>query len=325
MITRRALPFLAVPALAPAFAPAFAQGWAPSRPVRVIAGWPGGGAADASLRLVAPHMQSALGQPVVIENRAGASGSIGAAAVAQAAPDGLTLLFDAAGQVSNPFLMRGLSFDYLTAFTPVTVFALLPNLLVVRSETNIHSVAQLVAHLRANPGREAFASTGIGIVSHLAGVMFTARENLTVTHVPYRASSQSIPGLLAGETLYTFNTTPLAAPLVRDGRLRALAVTTPARIPAFPQVPTMMELGYEGFSLNEWIGLFAPAGTPAAAVQRHADAAALGLADPVVRERHAMLGMEIVAQGPAAMAIFLAEQRTRVGGVIRDNNIRIEG
>ena len=317
MITRRALPFLA--------APAVAQGWAPTRPVRIVAGWPGGGAADASLRLVAPHMQAALGQPMVIENRAGASGSIGAAAVAQAAPDGQTLLFDAAGQVSNPFLMRGLAFDYLTAFTPVTIFALLPNLLVVRGETNIHSVAQLVAHLRANPGREAFASTGIGIVSHLAGVMFATREGLDVTHVPYRASSQSIPGLLAGETLYTFNTTPLAAPLVREGRLRALAVTTPARIPAFPEVPTMIEQGYDGFSINEWIGLFAPAGTPAGAVQRHADAAAQGLADPVVRDRHAMLGMEIVAQGPAAMAAFLAEQRARVGALIRDNNIRLEG
>lgn len=318
MITRRAL------ALACLATPALAQ-WAPTRPVRIVAGWPGGGAADASLRLVAPHMQTALGQSVVIENRSGASGSIGAATVAQAAADGHTLLFDAAGQVSNPFLMRGLSFDYLTAFTPVTIFALLPNLLVVRSETPFRTVADLVAHLRANPGREAFASTGIGIVSHLAAVMFTARENLTVTHVPYRASSQSIPGLLAGETLFTFNTTPLAAPQVRDGKLRALAVTTPQRIPAFPEVPTMIEQGYDGFAINEWLGLFAPAGTPPAAVQRHADAAALGLADPMVRDRHALLGMEIVAAGPAAMAAFLAEQRAKVGQLIRDNNIRLEG
>ncbi len=318
MITRRAL------ALVSLATPALAQ-WAPTRPVRIVAGWPGGGAADASLRLVAPHMQTALGQNVVIENRSGASGSIGAATVAQAAADGHTLLFDAAGQVSNPFLMRGLAFDYLTAFTPVTIFALLPNLLVVRSETPFRTVADLVAHLRANPGREAYASTGIGIVSHLAAVMFCTRENLDVTHVPYRASSQSIPGLLAGETLFTFNTTPLAAPQVRDGKLRALAVTTPHRIPAFPEVPTMIEQGYAGFSINEWIGLFAPAGTPPAAVQRHADAAALGLADPVVRDRHALLGMEIVAQGPAAMADFLAEQRGRVGTLIRENNIRLEG
>jgi len=293
--------------------------------VRIAAGWPGGGAADASLPLVAPHVQTALGQNVVIENRSGLSGSIGAATAAQAAADGHTLLFDAAGQVSNPFLMRGLSFDYLTAFTPVTIFALLPSLLVVRSETPYRTVADLVAHLRANPGREAYASTGIGIVSHLAAVMFTVRENLNFTYVPYRASSQSIPGLLAGETLFNFNTTPLAAPQVRDGKLRALAATTPNRIPAFPEVPTMIEQGYDGFAINEWLGLFAPAATPPAAVQRHADAAAQGLADPMVGDRHALLGMEIVAGGPAAMAAFLTEQRAKIGQLIRENNIRLEG
>ncbi len=310
----------------PLATPALAQGaaWAPSRPVRIVAGWPGGGSADASLRLVAPHMQAALGQPVVIENRPGASGSIGAAQVAQAAPDGQTLLFDAAGQVSNPFLMRGLSFDYLSAFAPVTVFALLPNLLVVRADAPVHSVAELVAYLRANPGTP-YASTGIGIVSHLAAVMFLGRDRLSATHVPYRASNQSMPGLLAGETFFTFNTTPLAAPLVRDGRLRALAVTTAARIPAFPEVPTMIEQGYDGFAINEWLGLFAPAGTPPAAIEAHARAAHAGLADPTVRERHAMLGMEIVAGGPAAMAQFLADSRRRVGALIRDNDIRLDG
>ncbi|WP_424813283.1 Bug family tripartite tricarboxylate transporter substrate binding protein [Roseococcus sp. YIM B11640] len=302
---------------------AHAQDWSPNRPVRVVAGWPGGGAADASLRVVAPHMQTALGQPVVIENRAGASGSIAAAAVAQAAPDGQTLLFDAAGQVSNPFLMRGLAFDYLTAFTPVCLFALLPNVLCVRAETPIHSVPELVAYLRANPGQPC-ANTGIGITSHLAAVMFASIEKLQVTHVPYRASSQSMPGLLAGETLFTFNTTPLSVPLVRDGRVRALAVTTPQRIPSLPDTPTMQELGYAGFSLNEWIALFAPAGTPANMVARHAAAAQQGLADPVVRERHALLGMEVMAQGPAEFGAFLAEQRTRIGALIRDNNIRLE-
>ena len=313
---------LALP-LAGLAAPALAQGWAPTRPVRIVAGWPGGGAADASLRVVAPHMQTALGQPVVIENRAGASGSIGAAAVAQAAPDGLTLLFDAAGQVSNPMLMRGLSFDYLTAFAPVCLFALLPNVLCVRAETPIHSVPELVAYLRANPGQPA-ANTGIGITSHLAAVLFAQTERLMVTHVPYRASSQSIPGLLAGETLFTFNTTPLVVPQISAGRLRALAVATPRRIPSLPDTPTMLELGYNGFSLNEWIALFAPAGTPTAAIARHADAAQAGLADPVVRERHALLGMDILAQGPADFAQFLAEQRARIGALIRDNNIRLE-
>ncbi|MFN3447722.1 MAG: Bug family tripartite tricarboxylate transporter substrate binding protein [Roseococcus sp.] len=317
---RRAL--LAAPFAALA-APALAQGWSPSRPVRVIVAWPAGGSADASIRLVAPHMQQVLGQPVVIENRGGASGSIGAGVAAQAAADGHTLLFDAAGQVSNPLLMRGLAFDYATAFTPVTLFALLPNVLVVRADAPVRSVADLVAYLRANPGTP-YASTGIGLMSHLAAVMFTQQERLEATHVPYRASAQSIPALLAGETFFTFNTTPLVVPLIRDNRLRALAVATPARIPALPDVPTMAELGYGGFSLNEWLGMFAPAGTPPAAIARHVEACHAGLADPTVRERHAALGMEIMASGTERFAAFLAEQRAQIGALIRDNNIRLE-
>jgi tripartite-type tricarboxylate transporter receptor subunit TctC len=268
-------------------------------------------------------MQALLGQPIVIENRAGASGSIGAAAVAQAAPDGYTLLFDAAGQVSNPFLMRGLGFDYEQAFAPISLFALVPNVLCVRADAPVRDVPGLVAHLRANPGTP-YASTGIGLASHLAAVMFAGRDRLEVTHVPYRSSPQSVVGLLGGETFFTFNTTPAVMPLIRDGRLRALAVGTPARIPSLPDTPTMMELGYQGFSVNEWLALFAPAGTPAPIIARHAEAARQGLADPAARERHALLGMEIMAQGPAEFAAFLTDQRARIGALIRDNNIRLE-
>jgi tripartite-type tricarboxylate transporter receptor subunit TctC len=318
---RRRVLFAAPLALA---TPALAQArWDPSRPVRIVAAWPAGGSADASLRLVAPHMQAALGQPVVIENRGGASGSIGAGVVATAQGDGHTLLFDAAGQVSNPLLMRGLGFDYAAAFVPVCHFALLPNVLVVRSETPVRTVPELVAYLRANPNQP-YASTGIGLMSHLAAVMFSQQARVEVNHIPYRASAQSIPGLLAGETLFTFNTTPLVVPLIRDGRLRALAVATPARIPALPDVPTMTELGFDGFQLNEWLGLFAPTGTPEAAIARHADAARQGLADATVRERHAALGAEITALGPREFAQFLTEQRQRIGALIRDNNIRLE-
>lgn len=308
---------------AQAQAQAQAQTWSPTRPVRVVAAWGAGGSADASLRATTPAMQALLGQPIVVENRAGASGSIGAAAVAQAAPDGYTLLFDAAGQVSNPLLMRGLGFDYEQAFTPVCLFALIPNVLCVRSDAPVSDVPGLVAHLRANPGTP-YASTGIGLASHLAAVMFAGRDRLQATHVPYRSSPQSILGLLGGETFFTFNTTPAVMPLIRDGRLRALAVATPARIPSLPDTPMMMELGYPGFSVNEWIALFAPSGTPAPIVARHAEAARQGLADPTVRERHALLGMEVLAQGPADFAAFLTDQRARIGALIRDNNIRLE-
>jgi tripartite-type tricarboxylate transporter receptor subunit TctC len=277
---------------------AHAQAWSPTRPVRVVAAWGAGGSADASLRATAPAMQALIGQPIIVENRAGASGSIGAAAVAQAAPDGYTLLFDAAGQVSNPFLMRGLGFDYEQAFAPVCLFALVPNVLCVRSDAPVRDVPGLVAHLRAHPGTP-YASTGIGLASHLAAVMFAGRDRLEVTHVPYRSSPQSILGLLGGETFFTFNTTPAVTPLIRDGRLRALAVGTPGRIPSLPD-------------------------TPAPIVARHAEAAHQGLADPAVRERHALLGMEIMGQGPADFAAFLTEQRARIGALIRDNNIRLE-
>lgn len=317
MLPRRAafaLPFAAAPAAAQ---------WAPTRPVRVVVAWPAGGSADASIRLIAPHMQTTLGQPVVIENRGGASGSIGAGVAAQAAPDGYTFLFDAAGQVSNPLLMRGLAFDYARAFVPTLLVALLPNVLTVRADAPVRDVAGLIAHLRANPGTP-YASTGIGLMSHLAAIMFTGRERLNVTHVPYRASAQSIPALLAGETFFTFNTTPLVMPLIRDGRLRALAVATPRRIPALPDTPTMLELGYEGFSMNEWLGLFAPTGTPDAAIARVAEAARAGLADPTVRERHALLGAEIIGGTTAEFATFLTEQRARISGLIRDNNITLD-
>ncbi|MCX7374438.1 MAG: tripartite tricarboxylate transporter substrate-binding protein [Alphaproteobacteria bacterium] len=246
MLNRRAA--LSLPAIIAT--PAMAQ-WAPTRPVRVVVAWPAGGSADASIRLgsadasirlIAPHMQNVLGQPVVIENRGGASGSIGAGVAAQAAPDGYTFLFDAAGQVSNPLLMRGLGFDYARAFAPTLLVALLPNVLTVRADAPVRDVAGLIAHLRANPGTP-YASTGIGLMSHLAAVMFTGRERLNVTHVPYRASAQSIPALLAGETFFTFNTTPLVMPLIRDGRLRALAVATPQRIPALPDTPTTDHAG----------------------------------------------------------------------------------
>ncbi|MCS6891998.1 MAG: tripartite tricarboxylate transporter substrate binding protein [Rhodovarius sp.] len=325
MICRRlalALPLLAAPRLTPG-AWGQAAAWTPTRPLRIIVAWPAGGSADASIRLVAPHMSQQLGQPVVIDNRGGASGSIGAGVAAQAAPDGYTYLFDAAGQVSNPLLMRGLAFDYERAFTPVLLFALLPNVLVVRADAPVQDVAGLVAYLRAHPGTP-YASTGIGLMSHLAAVMFAQRHRLEVTHVPYRASAQSIPALLAGETFFTFNTTPLIMPLIRDGRLRPLAVATPRRIPALPDTPTMLELGYEGFQLNEWLGLFAPAGTPEAAIARVAEAARVGLADPTVRERHAALGAEIMGGTTADFAAFLAEQRRHVGALIRDNNIRLD-
>jgi tripartite-type tricarboxylate transporter receptor subunit TctC len=323
-ITRRlALAGLALPSVAlPSLARAEAR-W-PARPLRVVVAWPPGGSTDVAARLVTAPMQQSLGQPVVIENRGGATGAVGSGAVAQATPDGYTWLIDASGQAVNQFLMTGLGFDYATAFAPVTQLTLLPALLLVRTEAPQRSLADLVAHLRANPGRESYASSGIGTGSHLAAALLMKRAGLAATHVPYRGGAQQIQSVLTGETLFTFSTIPTPAPLIQDGRLRVLALSTARRTEAFPEAVPVAEQGFPGFAIGDWHGLLAPAGTPAPIVAAMAEAADAALRDATVRQRLTMLGAEPVGQGPEAFAGFIAAERQRLGAFIREEGIRAE-
>jgi len=302
--------------------PALAQPAWPARPIRIVVGWPAGGSTDSVMRLIAGPMQAALGQPVVIENRAGATGSIGAAAVAQAAADGYTVLGDASSQAVNPALMKGLSFDYATAFAPVTQLCVAPALLLARAEDGPPDLAALLARMRA--GGATYSSSGIGAASHLAMAALLRQAGVTATHVPYRGSPPQVQAVLTGEVLTTFSTVPAAAGLVRDGRLRPLAVSSARRLAAFPAVPTVAEAGFPGFAVSEWLALFVPAGVPAAAIERLAAAAQAGLADATVRERLALLGMEVQAEGPAALGAFLAEQRVKLAAVIQAEGIRLD-
>lgn len=321
LLTRRSAFAVAASALLPGLSAA-QTAW-PSRPVRIIIAWPAGGSSDAVLRLMAGPMGAALGQPVILENRAGASGSIGAAAVAQAAPDGTTALVDASTQAVNPALLKGLAFDYATAFAPVTLLAIAPLLLLVRAEDGPADLPALLARLRQGGGT--YSSSGIGAAAHLASAMLLRQAGgIAATHVPYRGSPQQVQAVLAGEVLFTSGTVPAAAGLVRDGRLRALATTAATRLEAFPDVPTVAELGLPGFALTEWLALFLPAGTPAAIVARLAEAAQQALADPAVRQRLPALGMLPAAAGPAALAAFVAEQRTTLAALIQAENIRLE-
>jgi tripartite-type tricarboxylate transporter receptor subunit TctC len=293
----------------------------PGRPVRLIIAWPAGGSSDAVLRLMAASMGAALGQAVVIENRAGASGSIGAAAVAQAAPDGLTALIDASTQAVNPALLHGLAFDYATAFAPVTLVAIAPLLLLVRDD-GPRDLAALLDQLRDGLGT--YASSGIGAASHLAAAMLLRQAGIAATHVPYRGSPQQVQGVLAGEVSFTVATVPPSAGLVRDGRLRALAVTSEVRLASFPAVPTMAEQGYPAAGIVEWLAMFVPAGTPAGPVATLAEAVRVALADPLVQARLPGLGMLPAAAGPAALGAFVAEQRTRLAALIAAEGIRID-
>jgi tripartite-type tricarboxylate transporter receptor subunit TctC len=309
------LPLL--PSLARAQAP-----W-PTRPIRVVASYAPGGGVDVPTRLLAEPMGAFLGQPLVVENRGGATGSIGAAAVAAAAPDGYTILSDASGQALNPALMTNLPFDYATAFAPIGRVCTLPQVLVVLP-AGPGSLAALMEAARKKPGMT-YASSGIASGPHLAGAVLSRRASLGLVHVAYRGSAPAMQDVLAGAVDMAFSTTPQAVPLIREGRLRPLAVTTRERLPFLPDVPTVAEQGFEGFDVNDWVAMWAPAATPAPILDRLNAALNEGLADPARRDR-LLNGLGVLPTGGSRedLARFVAEQRVAMRELVRAENIRIE-
>jgi len=315
MITSRRTVFAAAPLLvsllaAPRSATAQA-GW-PGRPVRAILSFPPGGAIDTVTRLIAPHFGEMLGQPLVVENRGGAVGSIAAGAVATAPADGLTLLFDASQHVAAPFLLSNLPFRYDTAFAPVTQLTSVPLLLAAPLALPAANIAEFLAlgRARAAAGRPlTYASGGNGASTHYAGVLFQNLAGFEVTHVPFRGGGPAVQALLAGTVDFHIGTAGSTAAMVREGRLRGLAVSTPARLPAFPDLPTLQEAGLTGYDWNEWGGVFAPAGTPEAVIARLQATLREALLQPGVQERLSGIGMVAVASTPVDFSRFIAMQR----------------
>ena len=319
-ITRRAA---IAGALLPFAAGAQAPEW-PSRPVRFIVPYPPGGPTDIMGRIVAQAVQGPLGQPFVVENRAGANGLIGSEQAARAAPDGSTFLVNASAHVIVPHLTPNMPIDVLADFAPVTNIAAVPLWLVVNPALPVRSVAEFIAYARANPGRIAYASSSQGGAPHLAGELFKLMTGTDLVHVPYRGSGPAGQDLIAGTVQAMFDSVPASAGAVRDGRLRALGVTTRNRIAPFPDLPTIAEAGVPGYEISTWYGIWAPARTPPAIIARLQQAVAAAARNPETRARFEALGAEPVADSPEDYARFVRAEYDRWGKLVRDARIKLD-
>jgi tripartite-type tricarboxylate transporter receptor subunit TctC len=304
-------------------APALVQQF-PSKPVRIVVPYTPGGGADTTARLIAPKLQDALGQTVVIDNKPGAGGTIGDDAVAKAAPDGHTLLLGAFAHAVNPSLMAKMPFRTPEDFAPVWLLVTVPELLVVTPSFPAKTVAELVAMAKAEPGKLSYASSGNGSAQHLAAELFKMRTGTDIQHVPYKGGSLAVADVAAGHVPFYFGNMSSALPQARAGRVRALAVTSPQRSPAAPEVPTLAESGVAGCEISEWNALLAPAGTPPATIERLQTEVAKVMAMDEIKAKFADLGAQPVGSTPAELAAFLRSEMTKWAEVVKVGNIRIE-
>ena len=304
-------------------APALAQQF-PSKPVRIVVPYTAGGGADTTARLIAPKLQEALGQTVVVDNKPGAGGTIGDDAVAKAPPDGHTLLIGAFAHAVNPSLMPKMPFRTPDDFAAISLLVTVPELLVVTPTFPAKTVAELVAMAKAEPGKLSYASSGNGSAQHLAAELFKLRTGTDIQHVPYKGGSLAVADVAAGHVPFYFGNMSAALPQARAGRVRALAVTSPQRSPAAPEVPTIAEAGVSGCEISEWNALLAPGGTPQSIVERlHVDVAKI-LAMEDIKAKFADLGAQAIGSTPVELAAFLRGEMAKWAEVVKVANVKIE-
>jgi tripartite-type tricarboxylate transporter receptor subunit TctC len=297
----------------------------PDRPVRLIAPFPAGGLADVLARAVGDEMSKTLGQPVIVENRAGAGGNTGADAVAKSAPDGYTLLMSSAGILTaNPHLYARMPFDAATAFVPVSNVAEMPMLLVVHPKVEAKTLREFVALARAQEGKLNFGSPGIGTTGHLGLAMFMHAAGVKITHVPYRGAAPAVTDLIAGQIDGVVDNPPTVLPHIAAGKLRPLAVAARERMPLLPDVPTAAEQGVANYEASSWFGIAAPAGTPPEVVARLHREIAAAVRTPAMQERFAKSGARLVGNSPSEFAAQIRAERVRWGEIIRAANIKAE-
>jgi tripartite-type tricarboxylate transporter receptor subunit TctC len=301
--------------------PARAADIAGGKPISLVVSYPAGGGADLMARLIAPGLAKALGQPVVVENKPGASGTLAAAQVARAAPDGATLLLDASNFAVNPALFDKLPYDTDKGFTPLAVLALYPNVLVCTPSFEARSVADVLRLARAKPNSLAYASSGNGSAQHLAGALFEQLAKVELTHVPYRGGGPALNDVMGGQVPLFFANVASSLGHIQSGRLRPLAVTSSFRSRALPEVPTMAEAGVAGHEVLEWNPVLAPAGLAPALRDKLREALGRAMEDPEVLGRVRALGGDVFRGDPAP---FLAAQRALWARVVKERRITRE-
>jgi len=327
MIDRRRL--LALAAAAPVLAlgrttaaQAPSLGW-PNRFVKLVVPFTPGGGIDGIGRILGARLSEMWGQQVVIENKPGAGGNIASEFLARSAPDGYTIYITAAGLAVNRYLFASINYDPLADFAPVTLICLFPNLLVVPNSSQVRSVNDLLALAKNNPGKVTFASPGHGSSPHMSGELFKYLAKVDLTHVPYRGASPAYTDVIAGRVDCTFAVMASALPLVHSGQLRALGVTTAARVAAAPEVPTIAEAGVPGYDTSSWFAFFVPAKTPPEIIRKmHADTVA-ALAEPQIRAKLDALGVVVVGSTPEQLGTHLKAEMERWAPVIKAADIKV--
>src|SRR3954451_1723011 len=326
VLTRREI--VAAAGLALIAGPARAQGGYSDRPIRILVGYPAGGGVDIVARLFAEPMKATLGQSVIVENRAGASAMIAAGAVAKSPPDGLTLLMAASGEVGiNQHLYKDkMSYDPLRELAPVALVGIVPCVVVVAAQTPVRNAAELIAYARANRGKLSFSSSGIGNPQQLAGELMNHMAGTDVLHVPYRGSAPAVTDVATGAVTMSFSSLAASLPLIQDGKLRAVAVTSRERMPQLPDVPALAEAGPElkDYELLNWFGLFATGGTPEPVIARLNAVVNAGLAEKKIAEFLQGQGIVPRPMSAAEYQAFVRAETEKFGKVVQQANIRME-
>lgn len=297
----------------------------PNRPIRLVVPFAAGGSTDIVARIIAAKMSEILKQQVIVENRAGAGGNAGAAAVAKAAPDGYTVLMGTvATHAINPALYTKMPYDPVKDFAPVSLLVNVPNVVVVHPSLNVKNVAELIALLKANPDKYEYASSGIGTPLHLSGALFESMAGVKMVHVPYKGSGPAMVDLMAGQVKIMFDNLPSAIGHIRKGTIVGLAVTTKDRSPAAPDMPTVSESGLPGYETYSWNAIFAPAGTPMAIIDKLAKAGAEAVADPAVKAKLADLSAVTVGSTPAQLGDHVKAELAKWGPVVKASGASVD-